>query len=160
MTPPQQATRWLTAQEQRAWRSFLRAHALLLARLHRQLHDDSGLSLSDYEVLVHLTEAPEERLRIRELSSRLNWEKSRVSHQVTRMEHRGLVERQECESDARGQFVAVTGAGRAAIRSAAPRHVEEVRRWFVDALDPDELRRLADAAEAIVANCEGGDQGR
>lgn len=151
--------RWLTGREQRAWRAFLRAHALLLAHLNRQLQADSGLSLSDYEVLVNLSEAPERRLRVFELGAALQWEKSRVSHHLTRMEQRGLVAREECASDARGAYVVLTEKGREAIRGAAPRHVEEVRRWFLEPLSPEQLDGVADAAEAIVARLESDGPG-
>lgn len=148
--------RWLTPAEQRAWRAFLRAHTLLIGRLNRQLQAESGLSLSDYEVLVNLSEAPERRLRVFELGAAMQWEKSRVSHHLTRMQQRGLVVREECASDARGAVVVLTEEGRRAIESAAPRHVDEVRQWFVEPLSSDQLDDLAGAAEAIVARLEGG----
>src|ERR687889_736361 len=108
-------TFWLTEDEQRQWRAYLRMQAQLNAELNRQLQADSELSLADYEVLVQLTDAPDGRLRPYELQRALEWEQSRLSHHLARMQRRGLVERQECPSDARGAFVTLTGAGRSAI---------------------------------------------
>lgn len=156
-TPP---TAWLTPQEQRAWRAFLRSHTLLLARLHRQLQRDAGLSLADYEVLANLSEAADGRLRAFRLAASLQWEKSRLSHHLTRMEQRGLVTREECSSDARGAFVALTEEGRRTIASAAPAHVGEVRRSFIDPLTPEQLELLATVSERIMtAAGEGGGAG-
>lgn len=112
------------------------------------------MSLSDYEVLAYLSEAPNQRLRILELAAAVQWEKSRVSHHVTRMEQRGLVARQECPTDGRGHFVSLTDAGRRAIEAAAPLHVAEVRRWFIEPLQAKQLDELAKAAEAIVDSYE------
>jgi DNA-binding MarR family transcriptional regulator len=135
-------SRWLTAEEQRAWRGLLRMTSQLNARMNRQLQDDYGISLTDYEVLVVLSEAPAGRLRVFEMADTLAWEQSRVSHQLARMQRRGLVARQECQSDARGAFVVLTEAGRAAIERAAPAHAETVRRLVFDGLSPDQLAAL------------------
>ena len=86
-------TRWLTDDQQRVWRDWLRLNALLPAALHRELQADSDLSLQDFDVLVALTDTPEERLRVSELADALHWERSRLSHHVRRMERRGLVQR-------------------------------------------------------------------
>jgi len=112
--------RWLDESEQRAWRSYLQMHGQLLARLNRQLQADSDLSLADYEVLVTLSEVPAGRLRPFELQRGLQWEQSRLSHQLRRMEHRGLVGREGCTDDRRGAFIVLTDAGRRAIEAAAP----------------------------------------
>jgi DNA-binding MarR family transcriptional regulator len=122
-------SQWLTEEEQLAWRGLLQMTSQLNARMNRQLQDDYGLSLTDYEVLVVLSEAPEGRRRVFELADALAWEQSRVSHQLARMQRRGLVAREECPTDARGAFAVLTGTGRAAIERAAPAHVEMVRSW-------------------------------
>jgi DNA-binding MarR family transcriptional regulator len=150
-------TRWLTAREQHAWRQFLRMHAQLARHLNRQLQRDSDLSASDYDVLVHLAEAPDERRRAFELAAALQWEKSRLSHHLTRMEHRGLVVREECTTDARGAHVALTGAGRRALGDAAPAHVAEVRRVFLDALSPAQVDALGEIADAVLARLDADD---
>jgi DNA-binding MarR family transcriptional regulator len=142
--------RWLAADEQRAWRAWLDAHAGLSARLNRELQASSGLSLSDYDVLVHLTDVPEGRLRAFELGGGLQWEKSRVSRQVARMAARGLVAREASPEDGRGAYVVLTPAGRRAIEDAAPGHVELVRRLLFDRLTPQQVRNLATVALEVV----------
>jgi DNA-binding MarR family transcriptional regulator len=149
--PAPPTTRWLDEREQAVWRGYLTMGSALLAHLNRNLLTASGLSEGDYAVLVSLSEADGERLRAFELARGIQWEKSRLSHQLTRMERRGLVRREECLSDARGAFVALTDAGRQAIEVAAPRHVEDVRRWFIDLLSAEQL----DALEGIIATVMG-----
>ncbi|WP_283136737.1 MarR family winged helix-turn-helix transcriptional regulator [Rhizohabitans arisaemae] len=134
--------RWLDADEQRAWRAYLRMQGRLAARLNRELQHESGLSLADYEVLVQLTDTPEARLRPFELQSGLQWEQSRLSHHLSRMRRRGLVEREECSADGRGAFVVLTEKGRQAITAAAPGHVGVVRRFFFDGLTREEVAVL------------------
>lgn len=141
---------WLTADEQRAWRTYLRMSTLLPARLNRQLQRDSGLSLPEYEVLVHLSEAPDQRLRPYQLCEALNWEQSRLSHQLTRMERRGLVAREECAADGRGAFVILRTDGAAALRSAAPGHVATVRQLIFDQFDDTQRVAFEDACAAIL----------
>jgi DNA-binding MarR family transcriptional regulator len=149
-------TRWLTEDEQQAWRRLVQMTAQLNARMNRQLQDDFGISLADYEVLVVLTEAPEGRLRVFELASALAWEQSRVSHQLARMKRRGLIGRQECPSDARGAFVVLTEPGRAAIERAAPAHVETVRQLVFDGLGHDQLAALTAVTEGVLDRLRGG----
>lgn len=123
-------------------------------RLHSQLASDllaeSGLSYADYQILVHLSEAADRRVRMSDLAVRLDWSKSRVSHQVARMEARGLVRKEECPSDARGAFAVLTEAGMDQIRSAAPGHVDSVRRHFIDLLDPADLEALTAIARRVL----------
>jgi len=131
--------RWLTAEEQRVWRRWMTLNAQLSATLQRELQDDAGLSMQDYEVLVHLTDNSEGRMRVTDLARLMQWERSRVSHHVTRMERRRLVQRVECAEDGRGAFVVITPRGRAAIEQAAPGHVNTVRCLVFDALSPEEV---------------------
>ena len=142
--------RWLDAGQQRAWRAWLDAHAHLSARLNRELQAGSGLSLSDYDVLVHLTDVPEGRLRSFELAEGLQWEKSRVSRQVARMAERGLVAKEAAPEDGRGAYVTLTRAGRRAIEDAAPAHVELVRRLLFDGLTAAQVRTLESIASSVV----------
>ncbi|MFP3914146.1 MAG: MarR family winged helix-turn-helix transcriptional regulator [Actinomycetota bacterium] len=144
-------TPWLDEAESRAWRGYEALSTQLSARLHRSLVRNTGLSLSDYAVLVHLSEAPTERLRAFELGSALQWEKSRLSHHLRRMENRGLVERRTCESDGRGLFVQLTPEGRKAIEEAAPQHVADVRSYLIDQLSSAQLASLAEIAEKVLA---------
>jgi DNA-binding MarR family transcriptional regulator len=146
--------RWLTRREQRAWRGFVALQQRLTPRVARELHRETGLSGADYEVLVQLSEAPNERLRAFELSLQTQWEKSRLSHHITRMAERGLVKRESCPTDNRGAFVVMTAAGRKAIEAAAPLHVEHVRRWFIDSLTPEQLDALAEISDAVMARLD------
>src|ERR1700759_5133097 len=111
---------WLSDDEQQTWRTYLRMSSLLPAALNRQLQQDCGLTLPEYEVLVQLSESPDRRLRPFQICDALNWEQSRLSHQLTRMERRGLVARQECAADGRGAEVILKAAGAGSISSAAP----------------------------------------
>jgi len=142
--------RWLDDREQQAWRGYLAMQTELQAHLNRRLQADSGLSLSDFAVLVTLTDTDDGRLRAGELAEALQWEKSRLSHHLGRMQRRGLVERQECPDDARGAFVAVTDDGRRAIERAAPPHVETVRDLVFDVLAPDDVDALARISDAVL----------
>ena len=143
-------TQWLDEREARAWRALQRLRTPLEAALNRQLAKDSGLSTADYAVLVALSEAPGRRLRARDLGMSIGWEKSRLSHQLRRMETRGLVGRQECPTDARGAFLVLTEAGLSALQQAAPGHVTAVRRLMIDALTPDQLDQLAVIGELVA----------
>ena len=130
--------RWLTDDEQQAWRATVGIAQLLIRQLDRDLNVH-GLSGHDYEILVELSEAPEHRLRMTELADATSQSRSRLSHQVTRMENRGLVRRDDCEGDKRGTFAVLTADGMAAIERVAPDHVENVRRHFIDRLEPRQL---------------------
>ena len=141
---------WLDEREARAWRGLQALQLRLTARLSRELASDSELSYPDYTVLVVLTDQPAGRLRAFELGQELGWEKSRVSHHVSRMVARGLVRREKCPSDQRGAFVVVTERGRAAIEAAAPGHVAAVRRYFIDLLTPAQLDVLATATSTVL----------
>jgi DNA-binding MarR family transcriptional regulator len=141
---------WLNDEEQRAWRTYLRMSTLLPAALNRQLQLDCGLTLPEYEVLVQLSEAPQRQLRPFQICAALNWEQSRLSHQLTRMERRGLVARQECPADGRGAFVGLTPAGAEAIVAAAPRHVATVRRVFIDRLTGSQRATFEQACATII----------
>lgn len=144
------ATPWLSDTEQTTWRRWLALNAQLPALLHRELQRDSDLSLPDFDVLVQLTDDDRGRVRIAQLAEALQWERSRLSHHVTRMARRGLVEKEDCLDDGRGSFVVLTAAGRAAIEHAAPAHVRTVRRAFFDALTVDEVEQLGDLTEKIL----------
>jgi len=145
---------WLDPHEQRAWRTYLAVHARLGARLRRSLLECAGLSDADYGVLVNLSESPGGRLRARDLGAALEWEKSRLSHQLRRMRERGLVDREGSTTDRRGSVVVLTRAGRQAIEHAAPHHAADVRRWFVDPLTADELATLTTIGDRILAQLD------
>jgi len=142
--------RWLSDREQHAWRQFLLMQSEIRDLLGSRLQKEIGLSGADYEVLVNLSEAPDGQLRPSELVGAMRWEKSRISHHVTRMESRGLVKRMPCPTDQRGSLVVLTPAGRRAIEQAAPQHVEHVREAFIDVLTPDQLDALTEISETIL----------
>jgi DNA-binding MarR family transcriptional regulator len=146
---------WLTERQQQVWRRWLAATAQLPAALHRELQADAGLSLPDFEVLVQLTEGSEGRLRVTDLARALSWEKSRASHHLTRMERRGLVQREECRDDGRGAFVVLTPEGRAAIEQAAPGHVHTVRSVVFDDLTETEVEVLHSALGKMLDRLAG-----
>lgn len=150
-------TRWLEEREQAAWRAYLRMQSRLQAELHRRLQADSGLSIADFDVLVALTDRPDERVRVLELATSLEWEKSRLSHHLARMQKRGLITREECDDDGRGNFVVLTPEGRAAIEAAAPGHVETVRDLVFDAVSDADVDALARISAAVLERL--GDRG-
>ena len=146
--------RWLDEHEQRAWRALQFMQLRLTGRLAADVAATSELSYADYLVLVALSDQPDSRARLFELAEALGWEKSRLSHQVTRMTVRGLVKKERCDGDRRGAFVVVTGPGRKAIKAAAPHHVTMVRRLFIDRLTPGELDAITSAAEKVLAELD------
>lgn len=145
MTQP----RWLSDDEQRAWRGYRRMRVLLDLQLSRDLSADTGLSDADYDVLSTLTEVPGSACRVTELAARLHWQVSRLSHHLKRMEARGLVVRENCESDARGSSVRLTPDGMRTIETAAPGHVESVRRHLIDLLTPDQIQVLGEITDTV-----------
>jgi DNA-binding MarR family transcriptional regulator len=140
---------WLNAREDRAWRAFIYANHQLVLRLNRGLQT-SGLSGADYAVLVALSALDTGRMPAHELCNTLGWEKSRVSHQVRRMQRDGLISREPNPDDARSTMVCLSPAGRDALDKAAPRHAQDVRRNFIDLLSPAELDTLATLNERIL----------
>ena len=147
MTEP----RWLDAREARLWESYRDAHRELMRALEARLIANSGLSGADYALLHPLSVAEDGLLRTRDLGRSVGWERSRLSHQVSRMEKRGLVTREECESDARGSMIRLTGLGRKAIEAAAPDHVDAVRGYFLDHLSRAEQDQLGDLLGRVLA---------
>jgi DNA-binding MarR family transcriptional regulator len=148
--PRTSAPRWLSAEEQRAWRAYIRLAQLLMRQLDRDLHP-FGLSMHDYEILVELSEAPQRRMRMTELADRTAQSRSRLSHQINRMEARDLVGREHCEGDKRGTFAVLTQHGADTISQVAPHHVASVRRHFIDQLGQLELSALTGAYEPLLA---------
>jgi DNA-binding MarR family transcriptional regulator len=141
--------RWLNQQEERAWRSLMTMQDGLTEFLDRQLRVRCGLSNPDYQVLAHLSEAPEGRLRSFELGALLRWEKSRLSQHLSRMQNRGLVLRERCETDQRGAVIAITAKGSELIEAAAPQHVADVRDVFIDHLTAAELKTLTAIGDKV-----------
>jgi DNA-binding MarR family transcriptional regulator len=145
---------WLDAQQRHAWRTFIRLHQKLFAEISRDLQAHSKLSSADFQILVALTDTQEGRQRFQQLAKSMDWEQSRLSHQIARTIKRGLVAREECAEDGRAAFVTITPAGGDAIQAAAPHHVAAIRRLVIDALSPDELANLAQISTRILDNME------
>ena len=145
-----ESPRWLEPREQSAWRAYLEMNAKLTASLNRQMQSQFGLSISDFSVLVQLSEHVDARMRVLELARALDWEKSRLSHQLTRMQQRGLVVRSNCSEDRRGANVALTDLGRKTVEAAAPGHVETVRTYLFDVIDAEQVEALDAIAHAVV----------
>lgn len=151
---------WLNTQEALMWRSYIDMRRRLDTLIERQI-GEAGLSTADFQLLIPLSESPGDQLRARELGIGVGWDRSRLSHQLRRMELRGLITRFECPTDARGTIVALTPAGRHAIEAAAPGHVDTVRRHFIDQLSSKEIAtltgifsRIRDAMTEIEPPCE------
>ena len=136
------AARWLDPAEARAWRSLMEMQDGLSEFIERQLRNRCGLSHADYQVLAHLSEALDCRLRSFELGELLHWEKSRLSQHLGRMQNRGLVSRERCRTDQRGAVVAITWRGSDLIEAAAPQHAGDVRNVFIDHVTAAELEML------------------
>ncbi|UED83994.1 MarR family winged helix-turn-helix transcriptional regulator [Streptomyces profundus] len=142
-------TRWLTEDEQRAWRTHLEVIRLLVHQLERDLQP-FGLTMNDYEILVNLSESEGRRMRMSDLAAATLQSKSRLSHQVTRMEKAELVRREHCDSDKRGLFAVLTEHGWDTMRKVAPHHVASARRHFVDLLTPEDLAALDRALRPVA----------
>lgn len=151
-------SRWLTAEQQASWRSWLSAQLLLAQIFERDLKTASDLSMAEYEVLVRLSEAPDRRLRMSELADRTLASRSRLSHQISRMEADGLVGREECLTDKRGWWATLTDRGWEVLVAAAPCHVASVRRHLVDVLTAAELATLGQLLEKISTPLRDLDQ--
>lgn len=143
---------WLTPTEQRAWRAFVAMHQQLDRHLQRHMQQECGLSGSDFEILVNLSEAPGERMRAVDLATATRWEKSRLSHHLSRMVKRGLVAREP--GGQRYPDIVLTAAGRDAIGSCAPANAARVRALFIDVVGPQRLAVLAEACRDVLAALE------
>lgn len=141
---------WLTDEEQRVWRSFLALSRGMRTAIDRQLARDNALSGSEYEVLVLLSESGAGVVRSRDLLNELGWERSRLSHLLSRMAGRGLLERLPCDSDARGLDLRITAEGRRVIEAAAPGHLDMVRATFIDRLTKEEMDAVLSASGKVL----------
>src|SRR3954451_8236981 len=151
---PAVETRWLDPEEQKAWRAWLYSTLLLQDRLDPELTHETGISHAYYEILVALSETPQPAMRVSELADRCLSSRSRLSHAVSRLEERGWVRRQVCESDGRGQLAVLTDEGFAALEAAAPVHVEGVRTHLFDQLTPQQVQNMRDIGETLLRHLD------
>lgn len=140
---------WLDPEEMRAWRTFIEGSDRLNGVLNRSLQAKHGLTMDDYRILVLLSEAPEQSLRMSDLALGIVASRSKLTHQIRRLESGGLVDREECLSDKRGVLARLTPSGLARLEEAAPDHVADVRRFMIDAMTARQLRMLGDAFEKV-----------
>ncbi|EGD56258.1 MarR family winged helix-turn-helix transcriptional regulator [Gordonia neofelifaecis] len=141
--------RWLSSDEQKAWRAYLDGTRLLLTALDQQLVRDAGLSFTDFELLVALSEAPGLRLRMSSLADAVTTTRSSVTRATTRLVEAGWVERIPCMDDRRGAWAHLTPAGVVKLEQTAPAHVDEVRNDLIDLLDPAELAAIESAFKKV-----------
>jgi DNA-binding MarR family transcriptional regulator len=139
----------LTAKQFMAWRSFHKLRSQLLPYMTKKVYKNTGLSPAEYILLVSLLESQNGTLHSSEIAESLNWEKSRISHQVKRMEERGLVTRYTCESDARSCVVEITPSGRSYMKEALPIQFRDVKHCFADLLSPAQLDALIDISQIV-----------
>ena len=142
--------------ELRAWRAFLDAQATVLRRLEAELVAGEGMTLAEFDVLVQLRLAPEQRLRMNELSDHVRLSPSGITRLVDRLVQAGLVERGPCATDRRVTWAILTAAGRARVRRASPLHLRGVREHFARRLSPAQLEVLADAFELLAGEPQPG----
>jgi DNA-binding MarR family transcriptional regulator len=143
--------RWLNDDEQQTWRSFMNAFRDFNAHIDQQLRRDSGMPVTYYEILVHLSEAPERSLRMSDLADMARSSRSRLSHAVAALEKAGYVSRCATDADRRGSVARLTEVGFTALEKAAPGHVREVRKHLIDVLTPEQLRMLGEIGDAVSA---------
>jgi DNA-binding MarR family transcriptional regulator len=146
--------RWLDDDEQHAWRRLAAVILKLPTELEAQLQRDAGMSHFEYWVIALLSEAPERTLRMSQLAAQANASLSRLSHVVTRLEKRGWVTRRPCPDDARATLAVLTDEGADKVATAAPGHVETVRRLVFDGLGPADVDELARLCDAILARID------
>ncbi|MEH0841581.1 MarR family transcriptional regulator [Micromonospora sp. CPCC 205711] len=142
-------TESLDRERMACWRAYIESSQRLFTRLEDDLRGDSELSFADYHVLVLLSEAPGQRLRMGELADRLVFSPSRLTYQVTSMQRRGLVAKESCPQDRRGSEAVLTAAGLLTLREAAPPHLASVRRNLIDDLDDAEVACLTRVFERL-----------
>lgn len=153
---PGSATPWLHDDEEAAWRAFRRMMIAVRTSTARDLAE-TGLSEPDYEVLSTLVERPETTSTLHEQAAKMGWSRSRLSRHASRMETRGLIRRAPDPEDGRGCLLVLTQLGRDTLRSAAPTHLESVRRHFADRLDSQDLEDLLRIADKLTQTREGED---
>jgi len=147
--------RTLQPEEWELWHGWMEAQRLLARELDRCLQREYGISKAEFSVLVSLHQAPGGRLRVGELAESLAWDKSRVAHQLTRMENRDLVERAEAESSGRRIGIGLTAKGREAAENAILGHAGNIRRYFFETLTPEQAAVIQAWSRQVVDRIGG-----
>lgn len=150
------ARRRLTSGQLAVWRALVDTTGELRRILGAQLQQDTGLSPADYQVLLALSEADEHRVRSSQLAAAIDWERSRLSHHLGRMERRGLIRRDDCATDSRGAEVVMTDDGAALFRQATTPHTRAIKKHFADALTPEQFDALAEILDALRSHVAAG----
>ncbi len=145
---------WLDPEEMRAWRVYIEASDRLHGVLNRSLQVKHGLTMDDYRILVFLSEAPDRSLRMSDIADGIVASRSKLTHQIRRLEHAGMVVRAGCPSDKRGVLATLTDEGLRRLERAAPDHVADVRHFMIDAMTRRQLRTIGDAFEKVGNQCE------
>jgi len=140
---------WLGAEEMRAWRGFIDGSQRLMGVLNRELQSAHDMSLAEYRILVMLSESPDGSLRMSDLADGVLSSRSRLTHQIRRMETEGMVERSQCVEDGRGVLAVITDEGRRRLAEAAPTHLSGVRRYLIDLLSKPEMKVVGDVFEKV-----------
>jgi len=148
-------TRWLDDEQQRSWRAFLGGTTVLLDQLDRDLRTEHGLSMSEYEILVRLSEAPDRAIRMAELAAALSHSRSRITHTISRLERDGIVTRIQCDSDGRGVTAILTDKGFELLAGAAHTHVRGVREYLIDQASPEDFEAVGRVMDAVQAKIGG-----
>lgn len=143
-----------TSQQLAVWRAYIETVELVRSRVEAQLHQDSQLSSGDYKVLLALSEADDTAMRSSELAAHIEWERSRLSGQLGRMERRGLVRREPCAEDARGARVVLTDDGAAAFAASTRPHLRAVKEIFLDAFTAEQLQQVSESTTLIRAHLD------
>jgi DNA-binding MarR family transcriptional regulator len=143
-------TRWLDASQQHSWRALLVGMTLLLDRLDDELREAHHLSLTEYEILVRLSERPDRQIRMSQLAEALAHSRSRITHTIARMESAGLVCRSHTPDDGRGVLASMTDEGYERLVAAAHTHVRGVRDHIVDLASEEDFAALGRVMDAVA----------
>ena len=139
----------LTFKQFNAWRAFHKLRSQLIPHMTKKIYKNTGLTPAEFAILVTLMETRDGSLHASEISERLDWEKSRISHQTKRMEERDLVSRFTCESDARSSIIEITQSGRKYMKNALPAQFVDVKHCFADLLTSAQLDALIEISKVV-----------
>lgn len=148
-------TPWLSTEQQRVWRAFLGGSTVLMDQLDRDLRQAHGLSMSEYEILVRLSEAPDRSIRMAELAAQVAHSRSRITHTIARLEKARMVTRGQCSTDGRGVTAVLTDHGFAVLAEAAHTHVRGVHDYLVSNATAEEFEALGRIMSRITEQLGG-----